>query len=239
MYVVGQYPRFLRVHWKFLKTVINKLFEFMHESHEGVQDMACDTFIKIVMKCKNHFVIVQVGENRPFIDEILENINAIICDLAQPQVHVFYEAVGYIVASETDESIQASLVNRLMELPNSMWDEIISNASADVSVISTPNVVKTISHILKTNVAACKAIGVGFFPQLKRIITDMLAVYQCISGSINQAINDHGQEILRQPLIKQMRVIKKEILVLLSTFISRSHESRVGASSKLSATTVS
>ena len=26
MYVVGQYPRFLRLHWKFLKTVVNKLF---------------------------------------------------------------------------------------------------------------------------------------------------------------------------------------------------------------------
>lgn len=37
MYVVGQYPRFLRNHWKFLKTVINKLFEFMHETHPGVQ----------------------------------------------------------------------------------------------------------------------------------------------------------------------------------------------------------
>nr|NVI73667.1 embargoed [Cucujiformia] len=37
MYVVGQYPRFLRAHWKFLKTVVNKLFEFMHETHEGVQ----------------------------------------------------------------------------------------------------------------------------------------------------------------------------------------------------------
>lgn len=30
MYIVGQYPRFLRAHWKFLKTVVNKLFEFMH-----------------------------------------------------------------------------------------------------------------------------------------------------------------------------------------------------------------
>jgi exportin-1 len=63
MYVVGQYPRFLRVHWKFLKTVINKLFEFMHESHEGVQDMACDTFIKIVIKCKPHFVMVCIVKN--------------------------------------------------------------------------------------------------------------------------------------------------------------------------------
>lgn len=36
MYIVGQYPRFLKAHWKFLKTVVNKLFEFMHETHEGV-----------------------------------------------------------------------------------------------------------------------------------------------------------------------------------------------------------
>lgn len=35
MYIVGQYPRFLKAHWKFLKTVVNKNFEFMHESHEG------------------------------------------------------------------------------------------------------------------------------------------------------------------------------------------------------------
>lgn len=58
MYVVGQYPRFLRAHWRFLKTVVNKLFEFMHETHDGVQDMACDTFIKISSKCRRHFVQV-------------------------------------------------------------------------------------------------------------------------------------------------------------------------------------
>lgn len=80
---------------------MNKLFEFMHETHPGVQvtfsinlyavdvitrfsfyawcyliysvidtvvtfpmhlfqDMACDTFLKIVQKCKRKFVIVQV-----------------------------------------------------------------------------------------------------------------------------------------------------------------------------------
>jgi hypothetical protein len=44
---VGQYPRFLRAHWRFLKTVVNKLFEFMHEPHPGVQVMfpsACVCF---------------------------------------------------------------------------------------------------------------------------------------------------------------------------------------------------
>ncbi|CAF1151407.1 unnamed protein product [Adineta steineri] len=70
MYVVGQYPRFLRAHWKFLKTVVNKLFEFMHETHEGVQDMACDTFIKISQKCRRHFITIQLGESQPFVSTL-------------------------------------------------------------------------------------------------------------------------------------------------------------------------
>lgn len=56
------------------------------ETHEGVQDMACDTFIKISAKCKRHFVTVQTGEIMPFIEEILGSINTIICDLQTQQV---------------------------------------------------------------------------------------------------------------------------------------------------------
>lgn len=53
---MGQYPRFLRAqkHWKFLRTVVTKLFEFMHEKHPGVQDMACDTFLKIAQVSRRH-----------------------------------------------------------------------------------------------------------------------------------------------------------------------------------------
>eukprot|EP00392_Amoebophrya_sp_AT5.2_P010514 g10578.t1 len=50
MYVVGQYPSFLRAHWRFLKTVIYKLVEFMHETFPGVQEMAVDTFLRITQK---------------------------------------------------------------------------------------------------------------------------------------------------------------------------------------------
>jgi exportin-1 len=86
MYIVGQYPRFLRAHWKFLKTVVNKLFEFMHETHPGVQDMACDTFLKISQKCRRKFVTSQYGEGGVFVDEILDNLPTIIHDLEQQQV---------------------------------------------------------------------------------------------------------------------------------------------------------
>jgi exportin-1 len=118
MYVVGQYPRFLKAHWKFLKTVVNKLFEFMHELHEGVQDMACDTFMKIAQKCKRHFVIQQVQENAPFIEEILKTIELIISELTSEQKVIFYEAVGTIISSQPNRQFQERLLEMLMDLPN-------------------------------------------------------------------------------------------------------------------------
>lgn len=50
MYIVGQYPRFLKAHWKFLKTVVNKLFEFMHETHEGRSPLASCTHLRLTTK---------------------------------------------------------------------------------------------------------------------------------------------------------------------------------------------
>jgi len=98
--------------------VVNKLFEFMHETHEGVQDMACDTFIKIASKCKRHFVALQPGEGEPFIDEIVRNMKKITCDLGPQQVHTFYEACGYMINAQGQKSVQERLIQELMALPN-------------------------------------------------------------------------------------------------------------------------
>jgi len=37
----------------------------------------------------------------PFIEEILNNISSIVCDLQPQQVHTFYEAVGFMISSQT------------------------------------------------------------------------------------------------------------------------------------------
>lgn len=224
MYVVGQYPRFLRAHWKFLKTVINKLFEFMHETHEGVQDMACDTFIKVAHKCRRHFVVIQVGEVTPFIDDILFGLNSIICDLSPAQVHVFYEAVGCLISAQNDPPIRESLIERLMQLPNSIWEEIISHASHDINVMKDPEVVKNIVNILKTNVAACRSIGSPFICQLSKIYLDMLNVYKVTSENISTAVVENGEEVLKQPLLKSMRAVKREILTLISTWVAKAED---------------
>jgi hypothetical protein len=91
--------------------------------------MACDTFIKISQKCKRHFVVLQVGEVMPFIEEILNNISAIICDLQPQQVHTFYEAVGYMINAQTDGMARERLIEKYMSLPNQIWDGVIAAAT--------------------------------------------------------------------------------------------------------------
>lgn len=227
MYVVGQYPRFLRAHWKFLKTVINKLFEFMHETHEGVQDMACDTFIKVAHKCRRHFVVIQAGEANPFIDDILGGLSSIICDLSPPQVHVFYEAVGCLISAQNDPPIRECLIERLMQLPNSIWEEIILHASQDINIMKDAEVVKNIANILKTNVAACRSIGSPFICQLSKIYLDMLNVYKVTSENISSAVLENGEDVLKQPLLKSMRAVKREILTLISTWVAKAEDTSV------------
>ena len=65
----------------------------------------------------------------PFVNEILQNLNSIICDLSQPQVHVFYEAVGHIIFCQNERPTQEMLIDKLMTLPNSIWQEVIDHAA--------------------------------------------------------------------------------------------------------------
>lgn len=224
MYIVGQYPRFLKAHWKFLKTVVNKLFEFMHETHEGVQDMACDTFIKIANKCKRHFVVQQPGETEPFIDEIVKTMRKITCDLSPQQVHTFYEACGYMISAQGAKSTQEGLISELMSLPNSAWDQIIQGAHNDATILHNAETIKVIGNIMKTNVAACSSIGSYFYPQIGRIYLDMLTMYRASSQLIDEAVQRDGNIATKMPKIRGLRTVKKEILKLITTYVEKADD---------------
>ena len=85
----------------------------------GVQDMACDTFIKISQKCRKHFTMQHSGEMMPFIEEIIVGIGAITSDLSNSQINTFYEAVGHMVSAQPNIQHQRRLIEKLMEKPNS------------------------------------------------------------------------------------------------------------------------
>lgn len=225
MYVVGQYPRFLRQHWKFLKTVVNKLFEFMHESHEGVQDMACETFITITKTCHRQFVTYQSGESELFVDEIIRRMGSIINELSMQQVQFFYEAMGYLIQSQTDLTAQNNEITQIMMGPNESWDAFVASISANPENLNNTNTLKGISNILKTNLNICQSLGSPFMAQLSRIYMDMLSLYRLASRSIGEQIKMHPKENVsnatKTPLVRALRAVKKDILRLVETYVQK------------------
>ncbi|KAF5442383.1 hypothetical protein F2P56_035046 [Juglans regia] len=224
MYVVGQYPRFLRAHWKFLKTVVNKLFEFMHETHPGVQDMACDTFLKIVQKCRRKFVIVQVGENEPFVSELLAGLATTIVDLEPHQIHTFYESVGQMIQAESDPQKREEYLQRLMELPNQKWSEIIGQARQSVDFLKDQDVIRTVLNILQTNTSVATSLGTHFLSQISLIFLDMLNVYRMYSELISSSIAEGGPFASKTSYVKLLRSVKRETLKLIETFLDKAED---------------
>jgi len=228
MYVVGQYPRFLRAHWKFLKTVVNKLFEFMHELHPGVQDMAVDTYLKIAQKCRRKFVILQVGETMTFVDELCVNLRQIISDLEPSQVHVFYEALGYMVSAQADAPTRDQLLVKLMEWPNQMWGDILAQAKhTNGESLKDPQTMKHLQNIVRTNERIAVALGHPYMVQLGQIYAQLLNVYKAYSELINAAIAAAAtnSQVMHTSGVRSMRAVKKETLRLLDTFIDKSEDS--------------
>jgi exportin-1 len=224
MYVVGQYPRFLRAHWKFLKTVVNKLFEFMHETHPGVQDMACDTFLKIVQKCKRKFVIVQVGENEPFVSELLTGLATTVQDLEPHQIHSFYESVGNMIQAESDPQKRDEYLQRLMALPNQKWAEIIGQARHSVEFLKDQVVIRTVLNILQTNTSAATSLGTYFLSQISLIFLDMLNVYRMYSELVSTNITEGGPYASKTSFVKLLRSVKRETLKLIETFLDKAED---------------
>jgi exportin-1 len=220
MYVVGQYPRFLRAHWKFLRTVVLKLFEFMHERHPGVQDMAVDTFLKITTSCRKEFVKKQLMDATPFVNELCQSmLPSVISDLEAHQVQTFYEAVGEMIAAHPDPVARTWLTGQLLQIPNAIWQKTMASASASIGLLHAPDTMRELQRVLRCNTAACKSIGASFASQLASLYLDMLNLFRAYSSFINQQITAGGPNAFTTTIVKLARGVNAEILVLIGTFV--------------------
>lgn len=87
--------------------------------------------------------------------------------------------------------------------------------------------IRNLLNILKTNVATCKSVGAPFITQLCRLYSDALSLYRLLSENISKAVMLNGEEVLKLPLIKAMKAVKREILIFISTWVSKSNDTKV------------
>lgn len=224
MYVVGQYPRFLNAHWKFLKTVIRKLFEFMHELHPGVQDFACETFLKISLKCGDQVVIINEQENEPYINVLVRSIRDDTADLQAHQKLMFYEAIGNMIAKDNDANRQKNLIQQMMQPTYQDWAAIFEQANQNPELLQNNQAVKALDLIIKINERVSASVRTIFWSYASYIYDNLIKAFVYYSNLINTALSQNN---IYSPSIKSFKSIKKTILKLIIALINNNDNSDI------------
>jgi len=74
----------------------------------------------------------------------------------------------------------------------------------------SPEVIKNIANILKTNTACCTSLGQPFQNQMSGIYADVLNIYRLYSELISAQITEGGQYASKTSLVKLLRSVKRE-----------------------------
>ena len=219
MYVVGQFPRFLITHWAFLKTVIKKLNEFMHEKHPGVQDMATEVFLKISKKTKHMFVKSHENEE-PYVHHLIRTLKENTSDLEIKQILHIYEGIGFMISEEKDENQREIQLQNLMQYTQEDFAKVLETANNDSTSLQDIEMIKMIAFIIKANERVASSLGYPYYTHLGKIFQELLQLYKCYSQNISFAISNSTQ--VNISILKAMRTVRREILNLVATFVSKS-----------------
>ena len=223
MYVVGQYPKFLNSFWKFLKTVVKKLFEFMHEFHPGVQDFACETFLKISMKCAKSFKIVNEDEQEPYINVLVREVNYNTKDLFPHQKLMFYEALGNIIAAEPQTpQQQLYLIQHLMSTTGNEWTLFFEQAAQNAEFLKNQEIAKALELIVRINERVCVSTKSIYWSYGQSLFSNMIKTFIFYSNTINDSFN-RGEmiNINTKPLQRFNRTLLKFFCVLISNTLDQ------------------
>ena len=151
MYVVSQFPTFLINHWAFLKTVFNKLHEFMHETHPGVQDMAAETYLKIAKLTRHMFIKCNDKDQEPYINTIIRSLEKNLQKLEMRQTLMVYEGIGWMIGAEQDVQQQGLYIQNLLELPHNQFNAELNKFNMNAEQIFNLENIKTIDSVIKVN----------------------------------------------------------------------------------------
>lgn len=169
MYAIQQYPRFLKQHYKFLQTVINKNFEFMREKHPGVQDMACDTFRKVSKLCGQQLVIPQNidgKEHLPYVTNMISKLGYYIELLNQQQQEVVYEGVAHICRFEQNTNRRMVLIDNLLIQVNDSIMSVIKEGCVNNQVFHQGEAIHVLRNALRLHRVVCEVVKIDYFKQV-------------------------------------------------------------------------
>nr|CCC95949.1 unnamed protein product [Trypanosoma congolense IL3000] len=223
MFVVGQYPRFLRYHSPFLRAVVKKLIEFMREQFPGVQEMAVDTLLKIASKVPEQFVVSwDCGAS---IAEDVAGRWTDITSMLKPQLmYTCFAAAGYMVEKESPGR-QVSLLSTFLQDANDIFKSIAERAAAQGPAFCQDTTgMRELIHNLRIFSSVASTCGTSFVSEMGLIIWDLQGLYRMFFTAQTALVRDNGPKALELEEARHLRVAKKEILRIFECFIDNTEE---------------
>lgn len=151
-YVMQMYPRFLRKHFNLLRTVVNKNFQFMHEPHPGVQDMAVSTFRRLAEECGREMVAPQRVDgvvHDPFVNAIILGTPAFVEKLSLEQREVYFEGLAAVLNEQKDAAQRLVLLQNVLLPANQRWRELLGSEPALAAALTDPQALQEIRAVLR------------------------------------------------------------------------------------------
>lgn len=213
MHVCSQYPRFLQKFPTFLRTVVLKLFDFMHQDVEGVKEMAVASFKTIADGCKRQFLNVSQDSNQPFIVEIIQQYPSIVTNLSPELTIVFFDALSIVVSSNSTDAVKIPQLELLLEPLNEQWKDCMDNFNPGDFQIA-----KKIAFVLSCNAVVAYNMRLCYHNQFMTIFPQMMKAYSSLSQNANQQIqvNSWGQDANKVVL-----QAKASIIEVIKNFVNR------------------
>lgn len=218
MYVCSQYPRYLSKYSQFLRTIIEKLFDFMHQKDVAeVQEMAVESFRTIAVACKKNFN----SGDQPFVVDIITNLDNIVSDLVSYDLIVsIFDTLSSVISFNTNKIGKTEQMLYLMEKINQRW----STATASFNPNDT-DLAQELTFLLQCNAVVANNMGSYFLSQIELIFTQMMEIYTRYSNVLNDYISNSPNPIYvtrNQDFIIYKRV-KSSIIEVLTNFINKAN----------------
>lgn len=218
LYVFGHFPRAMTDEKVFIYC-ITRIFYYMHSKTQEIKGMACKTFLNISKKCPSVFTQKQPNKKSYLEEKIIVDIDNFISDLEDHQKQMFYEAIAYMI--KTEQYNQEKLISLLMLTPNRRWNEINNDPySIRENSFLKYDIMSEIENILKLNYSISKALQKKYISQFKLIYSDVLKIYKGYNKTILIGIEKGDSD---KKIISKMKSIKKQILLLIESFIEISN----------------
>ncbi|RNF13654.1 putative exportin 1 [Trypanosoma conorhini] len=218
MFVVGRYPRFLRTHPNFLRTVVRKIIEFMKEMFPGVQEMAVDTLLKIASQVPDQFVSLD-NRKQSLADELAERWTDVTSMLQPQQIQTCFAAAGYMIKNDSPDR-QAALLELFLQDVNINFKAITERAAAEGALFCRDSsIMMELIHLLRVYSSVASTCGTTFINEMGIIIWDLHGFYRAFFAAQSAFVAEGGPASMLQQDARYLRLAKKEILRIFERFV--------------------